>query len=490
MFVPGRLLVKLSPSAIVSVSAALSAVSPAPPEYMEELDVYVVSVDVGAEEEVAADLLASGLVEYAEPDYLLVATTEPNDPYYASFQWNLPHIGADDAWEITTGSSGITIAVLDTGVDLGHPELAGKVVPGYDFVNSDADPGDDHGHGTHVASIAAAMSNNALGVAGLSWGARIMPVKVLGADGVGAVSGVAAGIRWAADHHAHIINLSLGGGGATTLQSAVDYAHDLGALVVASAGNEYEEGNPTMYPAACEHVLAVAATDDADGHASYSNSGSYVDVAAPGGDPSGSGDADPRHWILGAYWRGGGYDYVWAAGTSQAAPQVSGLAALLLSINGSLTNTALEQMIRDTALDVGSAGWDEFSGDGRIDASAAVMTAHAKLPTSAGLAETAVQARPGGVLVTWRTSNEVGVAGFNVQRADASGQLEPITDQLIVAAQAGSDRGDSYGYWDAAAASGGTYRYVLEVVKLDGGVARHLLPTVAVGWWQCLPRLG
>jgi subtilisin family serine protease len=265
---------------------------------------------------------------------------------------------------------------VDTGVDLTHPDLVNKIVPGYDMHNNDADPSDDEGHGTHVASIAAASSNNGQGIAGMSWGARIMPIKVLGADGSGRSSNVASGIIWATDNGARVINLSLGGANySTAVQNAVNYAHNRGVLVVAAAGNHYKKGNPTTYPAAYANVLAVAATNDRDGHASYSSSGSYVDVAAPGGDPSGSSDSNSRSWIPGAYWRGSGVSYAWLSGTSQAAPHAAGLAALLLSLNPNLTPGQLQQIITSTAVDVQAPGWDEFSGHGRIDVKAALNAA-------------------------------------------------------------------------------------------------------------------
>ncbi|MDH7485256.1 MAG: S8 family peptidase [Anaerolineae bacterium] len=394
-YMPGRILVKFWPKAQLSVQAVMDDMGLRPLGHLRALDVYIVEVTPGSELETAARLAAHPAVAYAEPDVLVQALATPNDPYYVNgYQWNLTRIKAEQAWDTTTGSSDIVIAIVDTGVDLSHPDLAAKIVAGYDFVNGDSDASDDHGHGTHVASIAAALSNNGRGLAGVSWGARIMPVKVLSADGSGLVSNVANGICWAADHGADVINLSLGGPAAATLQSAVDYAYNAGALVVAAAGNSYKEGNPPIYPAACNHVLAVAATNDLDGHASYSSSGSYVDVAAPGGDPTSSSDSNPNHWIVGAYWRGKGCDYAWGAGTSQAAPHVAGLAALLLSVNSSLTNNDLEVLIRNTAVDVSTPGWDEFTGYGRIDAQAAVAAASAQPSSSYVLTKQLLTAEP------------------------------------------------------------------------------------------------
>ncbi|NOZ72154.1 MAG: peptidase S8 [Chloroflexi bacterium] len=377
-FVPGRILVQMEPEALAKAEASIESLGLEPIRSLAAPGLTLVRVPEGEELKLAQRLSRQPGIRYAEPDYLLHAfpTTSvvtPNDTYYADYQWQLPYINADTAWDTTTGSNSITIAIIDTGVDLTHPDLAAHIVSGYDFINNDADASDDQGHGTHVASIAAAVSDNNEGITGVTWNAKVMPVKVLDSGGSGAISGVADGIRWAVDNGADIINMSLGGSStSSTLEDAIDYAYSHGVFIVAAAGNDYESGNPTSYPAAYNHVVAVASTDNSDGHASYSNSGSYVDVAAPGGDPSDSYDSNPEHWIVGAYWRGSGYDYAWLSGTSQAAPHVAGLAALLLSLDPSLGPDDLEDIITSTAVDVQAAGWDEFSGYGRIDAAAAV----------------------------------------------------------------------------------------------------------------------
>jgi type VII secretion-associated serine protease mycosin len=312
----------------------------------------------------------------------------PNDTYYSAYQWNLRQIRAPYAWALSTGSGDVIVAVLDTGADLNHPDLQGKLVSGYDVVNNDTDPADDDGHGTHVAGIVAARTNNSRGVAGVSWEGKIMPVKVLDWSGSGTHSQIAEGIRWAADHGAHIINLSLGGeSGSSTLQEAINYAYNRGALVVASAGNSYQEGNPVIYPAAYPRVLAVAATGDQDEHARYSETGSYVDVAAPGGNPSGSWDTNSNHWIMSTYL--GGSSYAQVAGTSQAAPHVAGLAALVWSVRPSLSNAQVEQIIEETAVDLGDSGRDDVFGHGRIDAYSALVSA-----SSAALAAAPTLASP------------------------------------------------------------------------------------------------
>ncbi len=379
-FVPGSLIVRFAPGnmdrrAALNMAESVQALPLLP-------DTLRLRVQPGQETQIAAQLAADPAVLLAEPEYIFYKTATPNDTLYQRYQWNLRHTRADQGWDRTTGSADVIVAVVDTGVDLAHPDLAGKMVAGYDVYNNDPDPSDDDGHGTHVASVAAANSNNGQGMAGMSWGGRLMPVKVLGANGSGGSSQVATGIIWATDHGARIINLSLGSPNYSALvNSAITYAHSRGVLVVAAAGNHYQEGNPTIYPAAYNNVLAVGATNDSDGHASYSSSGSFVDVAAPGGDPSSSADGNLRHWIVGAYWRGKGRDYVLLSGTSQAAPQVAGLAALLLSLNPSLSPDQLTDVITRSAVDVQAPGWDEFSGYGRIDVLAALTAVGGEIAT-------------------------------------------------------------------------------------------------------------
>ncbi|MCA9324911.1 S8 family serine peptidase, partial [Candidatus Saccharibacteria bacterium] len=216
--------------------------------------------------ELLTELQADPNVEYAEPNYIAYAFMIPNDPYYDPYQWNFDNgnyggVHAETAWDVTSGT-GQVVAVVDTGVayetynPLGPgnfaqaPDLSGtNFVPGYDFVSNDTHPNDDHGHGTHVAGTIAGTTNEGNGVAGLAHGASIMPIKVLASDGSGSYADVADGIRYAADHGAHVINLSLGGPASSNyLRDAVAYAHNKGVTIVAAAGNDY--GQPVSYPAA------------------------------------------------------------------------------------------------------------------------------------------------------------------------------------------------------------------------------------------------
>jgi len=316
--------------------------------------IYKLKVDEKADlAQVIRAFKSSPYVEYAEPNYIAYISRTPNDPNWSS-QWGMTKIEAPAAWDITTGSDSVTIAIVDTGVDLLHPDLNGKLVSGWDFVNGDNDPQDDHGHGTHVAGIAAAETNNDTGVAGLSWGAKIMPVKVMDGSGEGESEDIANGIILAANNGADIINLSLRmSAPSSVLEEAAEYAHNLGRVIVASTGNN---NSAVSYPARYPEVIAVAATDSSDQRASFSNYGPEVDVAAPGVD------------IRSTYWWWGGSTYEWVSGTSQASPHVAGLAALIWSVNPDLSNTQVESIIKQTADDLGATGRDNYYGFGRINA--------------------------------------------------------------------------------------------------------------------------
>jgi thermitase len=278
------------------------------------LGVQVVTVPWDKVKEKVRAYSANGKVLYAEPDYIAEAVDSPDDTYLNN-QWGLKKVEATAAWDLTKGSSTIKIAILDTGVDFDHPDLINKLVNKVNFTTSPTSD-DVYGHGTHVAGIAAASTNNAMGVAGLGYDSTLMSVKVLGDDGYGAYSWIAQGIVWAADNGAKVINLSLGGSSASsTLESAVDYAWSKGVIVVAAAGNS--GSSSPFYPAYYNKVIAVAATDQIDNLPSWSNYGNWVDIAAPG-----NGIYSTK--------KNGSYGYM--TGTSMATPFVSGLASLVFTV--------------------------------------------------------------------------------------------------------------------------------------------------------------
>lgn len=288
-------------------------------------------------------------VRYVEMDATVSAGLVSRDPYYSK-QWFLPHIGAERAWDAGRGNTGVVVAVVDTGVDASHPDLSGRVLQGYDFVYGSPDALDVYGHGTHVAGIIAASGDNGAGVAGLAWNVRLLPVKVLDNNGNGNYSDLIAGIRYAADNGAAVINMSLGGGARSqALQEAVDYARAKGCSVVAAAGNN--ASGSLSYPAACNGVISVGATDEMDRRASFSNWGNGLDLVAPGKS-------------IYSDYPGGRYTSM--SGTSMATPEVSGAFALLRSYKPGLSPTEYERRILESAQDLGATGYDATFGWGLL----------------------------------------------------------------------------------------------------------------------------
>ena len=297
-------------------------------------------------------------VERVELNRIRHALATPNDPRFAGQQQYLLPLRLPAAWDVARGSTAVKIAIADTGVDLDHPDLAPRILPGHDFVNGDADAQDDEGHGTMVAGIAAAATDNGIGIAGVSWNASIIPVKVLDGTGAGWDFDIANGITWAADNGAHVINLSLGGpGSSVTLYDAVEYARRKGAVVVAAAGND---AAPIATSPGGYADVAVAATDGAGDAAWFSNSGYWIDVTAPGIDITSTALAPGP---VDAYARG--------SGTSFASPIVAGVAALVWSQH---PDWSQQQVVRQLyrAWDRGPRGLDPFYGFGLLDAAAAL----------------------------------------------------------------------------------------------------------------------
>lgn len=314
-------------------------------------------VPAGRASSVLSTLRNDPRVEFAERDATVRATATPNDYWWPS-EWAPQKVNAPAAWDLTTGSERTVIAILDSGVDFSQPDLQGAFVAGRDIVNADADPRDDYGHGTQVAGVAAARSDNGIGVASYCWRCSIMPVKVLGASGTGSVSNVAAGIVWAADHGARVINLSLGSSSAnSTLAEAAQYAHDRGVVLVAAAGNS--SSSAATYPAALPTVIGVAGSNSADQLDPTSNYGPWVDVAAPG-----------CNFTTGlSSW------YGTFCGTSSASPAVAGIAGLALSLEPNATNTRVEEAIESTAVP------QTYVRYGRVDAATTLKALGGSLPS-------------------------------------------------------------------------------------------------------------
>ncbi|MCD1261555.1 peptidase S8 [Paenibacillus athensensis] len=285
----------------------------------------------------------------------------PNDYLFSRYQWNLPTIETVQGWQTTRGAQDVIVGVVDTGVDLQHPDLQGQLVPGYNVVGNNDVPQDDVGHGTHVAGVIAAVVNNNVGVAGMSWYNKVLPVKVLDQSGAGSTYAVAQGVIWATDHGAKVINMSLGNyADSSFLHDAIKYAFDHDVALIAASGNDNTDrpGFPAAYP----EVFAVAATDAQNQKAPFSNYGDYIDVAAPGVS------------IASTYPNN---QYAALSGTSMASPHVTALAALIRSVNPLLKNTEVYDIIRQTAQDLGDKGRDAYYGYGLIDVDKAVKAASA-----------------------------------------------------------------------------------------------------------------
>jgi serine protease len=303
-------------------------------------------------------------IEYLEPNYVYHALEVPNDPNYSQ-QWNLRSINMEQAWDDSKGE-GVTVAVIDTGVSRVPDLEQTEFVEGYDFVNDQVDAKDDNGHGTHVAGTIAQATNNNYGVAGIAYKAKIMPLKVLSKSGGGEIADIAEAIRFAADHNADVINMSLGGAGENQLmKDAIDYAHNKGVVIIAAAGNENR--NAASYPARYPKVISVSATDSAGQKAPYSNYGAGVDISAPGGSETGKilqETINPRTGLP---------ELMGLQGTSMASPHVAGVAALIKA-SGIKEPEEITQILKQSVRKVENDPLNHY-GAGQLDASSAVKLA-------------------------------------------------------------------------------------------------------------------
>jgi len=440
---PGRLLVQPRAGVPAEALDAIFAEHGADIEdIISEVNTIVLRVSDHALEAIERALSRNPRFKSVSKDYLrYLYTTTPNDYWYPG-EWHLQKIQAPQAWDITVGDANVVIAVVDTGVTA-VADLAPKLLPGANIVEGGSDTSDAGNHGTPVAGIIAASTNNGIGVAGITWLNNILPVKVYTSTGSTTCSAITKSIVWAADNGAKIINMSFGGPSECSGEkSAVDYAWGKGAVLVAAAGND--SSTTPNYPAAYSNVMAVAATNGYDELASFSNYGSWLSVVAPGGG------------IYTTYSNGG---YATAAGTSAAAPVVSGIAGLVMSANPVLSNSQVKSIIEQNSDDLGTPGYDIYYGWGRVNAYKAVLAAlGAAPPPSDTTPPTEAITSPangatvsGSITVGVSASDNVGVS-----------RVELYIDGVLFA----TDTTVSYSFaWDTTQSSDGTH--TLQAVAYD-----------------------
>ena len=390
-------------------------------------------------------------LQFAEVDRAHAPALSVNDPYAGS-AWHLSKMQAPLAWDVSRGA-GVTVAVLDTGVDGAHPDLAGQLVPGWNVVTNSADTSDAHGHGTKVAGVVAAATNNGLGVGALAWESRLMPVRVSGADGYAYNSAIASALTWAADHGAKVANVSYAVTDSSAVRSAAQYFRNQGGVVVVAAGNEGVL-DPT---AATDALLTVGATDGADLRASWSNYGAHLDVAAPG----------VGVWTT---TRGGGYGAV--SGTSFSSPATAGVLALMMAANPGLAPPTLEGLLRTTAVDLGAAGPDAYYGHGRVNAAAAVLAARDAAPADTAAPTARLSSPTGGERVQ-------GVVGVDVSAADDVGVT--VVALFANGVRVAEDGAAPYQFsWDSTTVPDGTVRLWARAHDAAGNYADSTAVSVTV----------
>jgi thermitase len=466
--VPDQLLVSFEPgTSDRTVTSALQAAGAADEQTIHGIGVHVVHVPAARRDSALDALRNSPAVRYAEPNALIApADVVPNDAWWAG-EWGEGVTRTTRAWDATRGSSAVKIAVLDSGVDASQPDLKDNLLPGYDFFNNDSDPSDDYGHGTPAAGVAAARSDNGIGVASYCGRCSILPVKITGSDGYASWSAMASGVTWAADQGARVINLSFAGTiGSTTARDAIAYAHNHGAVITVSAGN-YATSSPT-YPAAYPGALPVAATTSTDGLASYSSYGSWVPVAAPG-----------CNYATMRMTAASPFDEF--CGTSSAAPAVAGIAALAFSYAPAATNTQVEQALENTAVPIGSV-----VARGRVDAGATLAALGAAAPGSTapvnGVAPTIVSSNGMPLSGAPQAGQAIGASGggwsgaptisvsYQWQRCDGAGaSCAPISGAT------------SQSYVPATSDAGSTLRMAVTAANGLGSTTAVSTPSQAVG---------
>jgi subtilisin family serine protease len=358
--VPGRLILRLRPGVSPEREAQiLASVGAVRKDRIAEIDVQRIELPPGTDEDLSAQTLFGWPeVRSAELERLVpLAGVTANDPLFTNQSQTLAQIQVPAAWSMTTGSSAVKIAIVDTGVDGNHADLAPNLIGGWNFVENNSNTNDVDGHGTHAAGVAAAAGNNSLGIAGVAWSVKIMPIRVDVSFGQASLFDIADGLVWAADHGARVaaVGFFVGDTAGSAVSTAAEYFQSRGGVVTAPAGN----GGQSLSLANDPYFLTVSGITTANALASQSNKGTHVDLAAP--------------WQLWGTGFGGIYQ-MWS-GTSWSAAAVAGVAALTVSADPTLTGSELRDLLTQSADDLGTAGWDSSFGWGRVNAERAVATA-------------------------------------------------------------------------------------------------------------------
>ncbi len=451
-FLPGHILV--GPKAGLSLAqfdGVLRGFGATAAGKLRGINVYVVALPAKASEQAVAHALSQHPnIKFAEPDALVHSDFAPNDPYYPS-EWHEAILGAPTAWNTSTGS-GVTVAILDSGIDSTHPDLTGQLVPGWNFYDNNSNTADVYGHGTEVAGVVAAVGNNSIGVAGIAFGAKLMPVRVTDTNGWASISALASGLTWAADHGAKVANMSFAVQSYSTIISAAQYFMNKGGVVMNSAGNS----GTLDTTAASSALVSVSATDSTDTVTSWSTYGPYVDVSAPGAGI----------WTT---TMGGGYSSV--SGTSFSSPLTAGVAALMMAANPKLAPSQIVGMLESTAVDLGAAGYDNYYGYGRVNAPAAVATAAQGVVADTTPPAVSISAPTGGTVT--------GTVSVSIAASDNVGVTH--VDLLVNGVLLASDMTAPYAFsWDSSALAGTSATLVARAYDAAGNSASSQMVTVTV----------